>query len=486
MLGGNQKVRTRNKRIASIGGGIVVILVAPIVYHAVVAFVSSDPFIGLQAQSNKALAETVEMQMDSVELRDYDGAKLVSSAFARRVEVQKNAQTAVLYDVKDGIYNAKEGPIQYTAANATWNFQTKQVVVNNHVTVKNKDLDVSANGLIFDDMRNSLKIIGDVTGTAYKGAITASMLSYNTKTGEGTAGPVEWKGIAELGVQDDAKEGPKKWDFKCSQLKSLGSKTNTYLYENCTASDDELIIIAPLVQNNTKTDVLTASGGVEYYSGKADIKADRCTVYRKEKRAVLTGHVFMYVKPKVQENDPPKVEKLPDFKPVTPSQVIATHDTKPLSKDEEKEKEDEIRSSKNLRDFPLVVVSEKTEYWYGKGSRHAIVTGQPQGRQALKDNEWRHVWSDSALYDGEKETLTLLSAGKKHDALMKNSLGEEMTALDILTSTKEDDDFVEGHEVQGHIYSSDEDETTKDGKKTPPPVGKGTGKTGGSGTASGT
>ena len=65
---------------------------------------------------------------------------------------------------------------------------------------------------------------------------------------------------------------------------------------------------------------------------------------------------------------------------------------------------------------------------------------------------------------------------------MKNSLGEEMTALDILTSTKEDDDEVEGHEVQGHIYSSDE-KSTKEDKKTPPSTWK---SIGAGGTGSGT
>ncbi len=57
--------------------------------------------------------------------------------------------------------------------------------------------------------------------------------------------------------------------------------------------------------------------------------------------------------------------------------------------------------------------------------------------------------------------------------MMKNSLGEGMTSLDILTSTNEDDDEIEGHDVQGHIYSSDEDSTKDDKKATPPTTGKG-------------
>ena len=230
-----------------------------------------------------------------------------------------------------------------------------------------------------------------------------------------------------------------------------------------------MIVVAPTVQVNQKTDVLTASGGIDYYSGKADIKADSCVVYRKEKRVVLSGHVFMYVKPKAQEDDPPKIEKLPDFKAVTYDQVVATNGNKPLSKDEQKTKEDEIRSSKNFREFPLVVVSSQIEYWYGKGSRHAVITGTPQGRQALKDDEWRHVWAQKALYDGELETLKLLSTDKKPEALMKNSLGDHMRAEWILVSTKEDDDSIEGNNADGSLYISDDEIPKNDKKQTSPP-----------------
>jgi hypothetical protein len=184
----------------------------------------------------------------------------------------------------------------------------------------------------------------------------------------------------------------------------------------------------------------------------------------------------MYVKPKAQQDNPPKVETMPEYKPVTPSQVVATHTTKPLDKDEQKAKEDEIRSSKNLREYPLVLVSQQIEYWYAKGSRHAVVTGSPQARQTLLNNEWRHVWSNQALYDGEKETLKLLSSPGKHDALMKNSLGDDMSALNILVSTNEDDDYFEGTQMEGNLYSND-DEISKDDKKAPPPV-KGSGKGG--------
>jgi len=481
-----QKLRKnrRNILIRNVFCGLISIVVAPLLYNAIGAFITSDPFVGLMNKTTSPLADSIGIRMNSVELRDFNGDKLVSSAFAKRVDVRKDRQVAMLYGVKNGFYNGDQGPIHYSAARAIWNFQTKIVIVNGNVAVQNKDLDVKAKGLTFDDRSSLLRVQGDVTGRLYKGQVLASALTYNMKTGGIEAGPIDWKGELALSPQDDNKVVPKKWDIKGDHFKSLGSHSDTMVYDNAVAQDEDLIIAAPLVQHNKKTDVLTASGGISYYSGKADIKADRCTVYRKEKRVVLDGHVFMYVKSKSHEDDPPKVEPLPDFKPVTPDQVIATHTTTPLDKDQLKEQEDEIRSSKNLRDFPLVVVSQKTEYWYGKGNRHAVITGEPQARQGLKEGEWRHVWSHYALYDGEKETLKLLSSEKKHDALMKNSLGDETTALDILVSTNEDDDFTEGHEAIAKIYSAEDDDVKSDKKKVAPPPAAGTSKTGGTGSGS--
>ncbi len=472
--------KTNRKRvhfIRNIFGGAILIVGAPYAYRAIGEFITSDPFVGLQAKRLEGLDDSIGIRMDDVEVRDYSGAKLTSSAFAKRVDVRKDRQAASLYGVRDGLYQSDQGPIHYSAANAIWNIQQKRLFVTQSVHVENQDMDLKSNGLTFDDNTGKLSVMGNVTGRMYKGEITAASLLYNMKSGAVSAGPIDWVGSVALSPQDDNSAVPKKWDIKGEKWSSLGRGSDVMVYEHAIAKDDELIIVAPLVQQNKKTDVLTASGGIEYYSGKANIKADRCTIFRKEKRVVLEGHVFMYVKPKAEQEDPPKIEPMPEYKPVTPGQVVATHDSKALDKDELKAKEDEIRSSKNLREFPLVVVSDRTEYWYAKGGRHAVITGTPQARQSLQHDEWRHVWSHQALYDGEKETLKLLSSPGKHEALMKNSLGDEMSALDILVSTKEDDDYIEGNQAEGHIYSTDED-LPKDDKKSPPPT-KGTGKGGG-------
>ncbi len=478
-----RKSSKRIQALRNVALGAVFIAAIPAAYNYIKVFISGDPFKAMFAKASSDVDESIGIRMDGVDLRDYKGAKLVSSAHARRIDIRKDRQGVNLYDVTSGVYNGTKGRFTYNAKVAIWNLLSKQVTVNKNVDVQNKDFDLHARGLVYDDRLGVMKISGWVTGKLYKGDLEANLVRYNMDSGAAEAGPVTWKGEVDLGKQEDTDVKPRRWEVKGAHMKSLGSDSDTYIYDKATAQDGELIVVAPIVEQNRKTDVLTAKGGIEYYSAKADILADKCVIYRKEKRTVLIGHVIMFMKPKSQENDPPKIEKLPDFKPVTPEQVVAKHASKPVDKDAQKSMEDEIRSSKNLRDFPMVVVSDKVEYWYAKGNRHATITGNPQGRQTLKADEWRHLWSHEAYYDGQKETLKLVSTASKKDTLMKNSLGDAFFAVDMLVSTKENDDQMDMSEPEGAFIASDDEIPRDDKKKTddkgsgPPPVkGKGGGK----------
>src|SRR5580692_5245967 len=84
--------------------GAVVIFTGPTVYNAIGRFVTTDPFVGLFKKSIKPIDESIGIQMDGVEIRDFDGKRLVSSAFANRVDVRRDRQAATLYGVKNGLY----------------------------------------------------------------------------------------------------------------------------------------------------------------------------------------------------------------------------------------------------------------------------------------------------------------------------------------------------------------------------------------------
>src|ERR1700733_4453432 len=121
------------------------IVVAPLVYQRIARFVTSDPFVGLYKRKSEIIDDDIGIRMNGVELRDYRGGKLLSTAYANRVDIQKDRETATLYGVKDGTYNGEKGPIHYSAQKALWFFRIKQVHVSGGVKVRNKDFNLTAN-----------------------------------------------------------------------------------------------------------------------------------------------------------------------------------------------------------------------------------------------------------------------------------------------------------------------------------------------------
>jgi hypothetical protein len=197
-------------------------------------------------------------------------------------------------------------------------------------------------------------------------------------------------------------------------------------------------------------------------------------IYRREKRAVLTGHVHMLVKPKDQEKL--DLSELRPFTPMVPDSIAAKRPAAPPSQESQQQKDlqEELRSSKTLRKYPLHLSADRIEYWYRKGNRHAVITGSPQAMQELPDaDHWRRAWAYKALYNGETEKLDLQSAPGKRDARMKNSLGDDLTAKWFQVSTKENDEEYEGDEVYGDVApTGDEDLDTVKGKKPATPTNK--------------
>jgi hypothetical protein len=183
----------------------------------------------------------------------------------------------------------------------------------------------------------------------------------------------------------------------------------------------------------------------------------------------------MLVKPKDKQEEPAKETELTPLPPAVPDSISATRPPAP-DDDVTKKKEDEIRSMKNLRSYPLVVLAPKIEYWYKKGERRTIISGSPQARQDMPENGWRYVWSDHANYDGEKESLSLFSAPGKQDVILKNSVGDELYGESGVLSTKEDDDSYSFKKGRAKMPTRGDDDIPGSDKK---------GNTGGGGGATG-
>jgi hypothetical protein len=113
---------------------------------------------------------------------------------------------------------------------------------------------------------------------------------------------------------------------------------------------------ADLIEHNETTDIVTATGNVRYFSPKANVACEKAVIYRKEKRAVLTGSVDMLVKPKNAQTKAEIVE-IPPFRPAVPTEVAKNRPAAPPT--QQQKLDEDVQSPKTLRDYPIAITSAK-------------------------------------------------------------------------------------------------------------------------------
>lgn len=474
----------------SIRSGVVLALSAAAIgaagFLAYKGFLKLDP-LGAPATTPD---ETLGIRLDGVSFKQFHKDKLVASANVDHVDVRKDRQLFDFFGISGGqVLNSEGQKYQFSSDQASYDSVNELLSVLSGANVKSKDMDLKTAALTIDRKAGTLRAPGNVAGAFMNGQVTAQNLLFDINNKSYEVQKTKWVGslpkktMQELG-QDPS--GPTRWDIE-GGLKG-NSKFDTYT--NASATDGEILVKAPVIKREKATDILTATGTVYYFSEKANLVCDQAVIYRKEKRAVLTGNVHMLVKPKDQEKL--EMSVIEPFHPAVPEKVFSAR-PKPTSDPEtqqQKDLEEELHSSKTVRKYPLHVSAAKIEYWYAKGSRHAVITGEPQAFQELGDpGVWRRVSAFKGLYDGEKERLRLESASGKKDARMWNSNNDDLVGDWFDVSTKEDDDDYEAGYVTGRVYRKKDPDleigkgnggTTGSNGGAPPPVQTTTG--GGGGT----
>ncbi len=413
----------------------------------------------------------IGMRLNNVEVRHYHANKLVTKADVNRVDIRKDRQAFQLFDIKNGKYfGSDKGPISFDASRGDWNNPLEVLHATGLVHVQNQDMDLTGHSLNFDRRRGVLDIPTPLGGRLSDGTINAANFRYRMSNGNFSAGPSRYVGtlnpLQEV-AQGDAKT---KWDVKAKGVRSDGK---VQYYTEGSATDGDIIVSAPKIERETKTDVITATGRVYYYSAKANLVADKVVVYRKEKRAVLTGNVQMLVKSKEDEAKGVKKDnaEIAPFHPDVPAKIAQTRPTAPSYRDpDDKKIEDELRSPDTMRKYPLHIEAENIEYWYGKGNRHAKITGSPKAHQEIAPGFTRDITTHDATYDGENEILVLNSTPGTKDTHLVTSKGDDYKAITFTVSTAEGVDDYSGVEPEGS--SPDPNDEDLNSLKKKPPVDK--------------
>ncbi len=452
---------TKGAKWIGLGTGFIAMVVGGIY---AIPFVAKDAFAGYGREQG-ALGADTGIRMEGVKLRSYDKGKLVSQADIDRVDIRQDRQFYDFIGVHNGAVFNKDGRIDFSSERATFDEISRQLRFDAGVNLKGKDFKIFAPRMTLDEQADTVQAPGPITGTLKGGKIAAMNFKYKIANEEFMAGPLHWQGQlpGELTKGAPVGQGKTSWNIE-GNVKS----TKTGLtWTDARATDGEIIVKAPKIVQDRKTDVLTCTGKVYYFSKKANLVADGAIVYRKEKRVVLEGNVRMLTKPK-DKADLTETE-VPPFRPVVPESISQGRPEAPTPEEAQQQKDldEALRSSKNVRDYPAMVKANKIEYWYGEGNRHAIATGVPEAFQELEGGRWRHIVAFKGLYDGEKETLRMeSSAPAKREVTLKSSIGDDLAGFWFIVSTKEDDEAWEGDGVKGDI-KVDDDELPK--KKDPPP-----------------
>lgn len=473
-----------NRRLLS--QGLVLVTVAGLGYGGYrlgTRFLATDPLKSYKDKQAGDMPETVAIQSQGSVFNHYDEGKPKASCNVRVMEIAQNKQVYNFQGISSGKLTWKDSVYGFAADRGTWNGFSKKLTMNGNLRLTGKKFNLNSDEMTYDEARRLFLVPKEIKGSAYGGKLQAVNFVYEIDSGNFKTGKGAWSGVLPEEVQDQAVPQSKSstWTF---EYEDFDNKGEVSVFSKARATDGEVIIRAPKIERNSKTDVVTATGRVLYFSPKANMIADKVVVYRKEKRAVLTGNVTMLVKPKEKENEPATEVELTPLPPAVPESISSTRPPAP-DDDQSKKKEEEIRSMKNLRSYPMAITASSIEYWYKKGERRAKINGSPQGRQELPENGWRYVWAHHAFYDAEKDLLNLYSEKVEkglRNVILKNSIGDEFYGNSGILSTKDGDDTYSFKDGKGKTTTNDDD-VPKNGGTTGGSTGGGAG--GGTGTDKG-
>lgn len=416
--------------------------------YAVKQVLQSDPLAAYRPRQG-LFSDGVELA--NVKFKHYETGNLVAQCNIGRIQVNDDRQTLNFEQVTNGRFSGKQGNFEFGGKSARYDAITKRLDVIEGGRLKNKDINLAVPAFYYDARVGVLEAPGKFTGEFYGGTIVANGITYTPKRDHFRIGPASWEGKLPSSLQQAAPGSRSVWKIKNGGIVEI-ENGQQYWRDGAEATDGEIIVKASLITRDLKTDTIVATGKVQYFSAEANLVCEKATVFRKEKRAILTGNVQMLVKPSDQEKL--EVIEIPPFRPMVPEQVAKD---RPPAPPEDKTADDEVRSDKTRRKYPIAIRSAKIEYWYKKGGRRAVITGDPQARQDMANGRWRAIWTTTAYWDGEADILKLASPEGKKTTRVKTSIGDNLICNWFEISTREDVEKWRAFGVEGDVYPDEED-----------------------------
>lgn len=440
----------RSKAI-TISGLLLGVIAVPLLYAGVKKLASFDPFSKFTGKWSDPFGNNIGSVMDNVDIGVYEKGLPVVTFRTNRLTIRRDKQFLQLQSVSNGkIYEKGKPTANFYAGLASYDRAKEQVNVSRGATLAAADYTLQTAALVLDRGTKTIKAESGVSGTYKNGTLSAATFRLDFGGRKASATNIVWKG--KVRFQNKTQDTR---DVQIRSPRFEQTSESVYVYYDAEASDRDSIMRAKKITWDQKDDVITLEGSCEYYGPDAIISAPKVVVYHKEKRAVATGEVRMFVKPQKQKGVL-AAEPIPPAQPVLPpgmKQPLGAEDT---LKKQQQEIDDELRSGKSFRKYPVIVTCNKIEYTYSKGNKKAIISGSPRARQQLRAGSWRELTAPKAIYEEEKELLTLLSEVGGRDVKMTNSAGDSFTAEKLEISTVEGQERLSGTRLEGVIKVKEE------------------------------
>jgi len=430
---------------------------------------SRDALANLRSGNDRMDNRRPTISLTNVAFRQYNGDRPVADGQFDQVEVTQDRQVVLLHGIRQGRYQTAKGEFRFEAPSATWLQIGRQLHVDGPARVWNRDLDLQAKSATYAMTAGQLVLNEEFGGRFFGGQLTATNLRYQPGDGMWSLGPVSWQGTPPK-TNDLPVTAKGKWTIRASGAKRLPGDLEEW--RTAEATDGEVVVKADRMERNVRTDVLVATGNVRYFSPDANVLAERVTIDRRAKRALLEGNVSMLIKPEGEQRL--EVVELRPLVPVLPEALTAGRPVPEGADPTERTRDDEVRDLSTRRKYPLQIRAGRIDTVYAKGRRSAVATGQPQARQEMAGGRWRQLWAPTARYDRERETLRLEGPASPKAVRVKTSLGDDLRSVWFLASTKEGDDTWEAEGLEGDVAGGDEDLNDLRDKRdtTPPPPTK--------------
>jgi hypothetical protein len=240
------------------------------------------------------------------------------------------------------------------------------------------------------------------------------------------------------------------------------SDTTDFKAAVITDVDEGTIFRADSIKVNNKKGAQSAAatGNLLVTDKQADVTGNDAVIYyAKSKRlVVLTKNIVIQVKPKSDQKDPTAQNG--------PAPVVLQGGAARI---DEPKASDEDESAAGSRKYPTTITCDKVEYEYGKGKKHATLTGNFKAVQKMP-NRTRTLYADHAEWFGPEDRL-LLHGPVRWEDTKDDQKGS--SPGDVTVFTKEGDERIQmpnGGVVEMKVPDEDEDEPAKSGTK--PPAGK--------------